>query len=104
MYFECFFRRELGFLDCDDTGMCVVNKHFELLDLVFNSDYVDLKYNEISLIPTAGLCDCVVCVIMWSSLICLWDCLSTLCGHCDPCTVFCLACEYAYACSATSNW
>ena len=32
MYFWCFgFRGELGFLNCDDVCMCVVNKQFELL-------------------------------------------------------------------------
>ena len=35
MYFGCIcFRGELGFLDCDDICMCVVNKHFELLEFV----------------------------------------------------------------------
>ena len=30
MYFGCFgFRGELGFLNCDDVCMCVVNKQFE---------------------------------------------------------------------------
>ena len=33
MYFWCFgFRGKLGFIDCDDIYMCVVNKHFELLE------------------------------------------------------------------------
>ena len=41
-------------MNCDDICMCVVNKQFELLGFVFNSVYVDLKYNEISLIFTAG--------------------------------------------------
>ena len=42
--------------------MCVVNKHFELFEFVFNSVYVDLKYNdEISLTFTAGsVCNHVV--------------------------------------------
>ena len=32
MYFWCFdFRCELGFLNCDDICMCVVNKQFDLL-------------------------------------------------------------------------
>ena len=31
-----------------------MNKHFELLEFVFNYIYVDLKYNEISLTFTAG--------------------------------------------------
>ena len=63
MYFGCFcFRGELGFLDCDDICMCVVNKHFELLDFVFNSVYVELKYNEIFLSFTPGsVCLCGVC-------------------------------------------
>ena len=92
-----YFRGELGFLDCNDICMCVVNKHFELLEIVFNSVYVYMKYNEISLTFTVGsVCWWVVCVAMWSSLICLRGCLGTLCGcsECDACTVVCVACEY----------
>ena len=61
MYFGCFgFRGELGFLNCDDVCMCVVNKQFELLEFVSESVYVDLQY-EISLIFTAGsVCLCHV--------------------------------------------
>ena len=41
--------------------MCVVNKQFELLEFVFNSVYVDLQYDEISLTSTAGsVCSHVV--------------------------------------------
>ena len=48
MYLGCvFFRGELGFLNCDDIFMCVVNKQFELLEIVFDSVYVDLQYDEI---------------------------------------------------------
>ena len=55
MYFWCFgFRSELGFLNCDDVCMCVVNKQFELLEFVSESVYVDLQYDEISLRYTAG--------------------------------------------------
>ena len=55
------FRGELGFLINDDIYMCVVNKQFELLEFVFNSVYVDLKYNEIYLTFTAGsVCSHVV--------------------------------------------
>ena len=55
IYFGCFgFRGELGFLNCDDVCMCVVNKQFEILELVFDSVYVDLQYDEISLTFTAG--------------------------------------------------
>ena len=64
MYFGCFgFRGELGFLNCDDVCMCVVNKQFEF---VSESVYVDLQYDEISLIFTAGsVCLCRVCSL-WS--------------------------------------
>ena len=55
MYFGCVcFRGELGFLNCDDICICVVNKQFELLEFVFDSVYVDLQYDEISLTSTAG--------------------------------------------------
>ena len=53
MYFGCFgFRGELGFLNCDDVCMCVVNKQFELLEFV--SVHVDLQYDDISHTFTAG--------------------------------------------------
>ena len=48
------FRGELGFLNCDDICMCVVNKQFELLEFVFDSVYVDLQYDEISLTFSTG--------------------------------------------------
>ena len=49
-------------LNRDDICMCVVNKQFELLELDFDSVYVDLQYDEISLTVTAGsLCLCGVC-------------------------------------------
>ena len=62
MYFWYFgFRGELGFLNCDDVCMCVVNKQFELLEFVSESVYVDLQYDEISLTFTAGpVCLCGV--------------------------------------------
>ena len=74
MYFWCFgFRGELGFLNCDDVCMCVVNKQFELLEFVSESVYVDLQYDEISLTFTAGpVCLCV-CVVLWY-IICELDC------------------------------
>ena len=64
MYFECvcFRRGELGFLNCDDICMCVLNKQFELLKFVFDSVYVDLQYDKISLTFTAGSVSlCCVC-------------------------------------------
>ena len=55
------FGGELGFLNCDDVCMCVVNKQFELLEFVSESVYVDLQYDEISLTFTAGpVCLCGV--------------------------------------------
>ena len=63
MYFGCFgIRGGLGFLNCDDICVCVVNKQFELLEFVFDSIYVDLQYDEIYLTFTAGsVCVCGVC-------------------------------------------
>ena len=46
--------------------MCDLNKHFELLEFVFYSVYVDLQYDEISRTFTAGS----VSVVMWSTLVC----------------------------------
>ena len=55
MYFGSFcFRGELVFLNCDDICMHVVNKQFVLLEFVFDSVYVDLLYDEISLTFSAG--------------------------------------------------
>ena len=57
------FRGELGFLNCDDVCMCVMNKQFELLEFVSESVYVDLPCDEISLTFTAGpVCLCGVTV------------------------------------------
>ena len=63
MYFGCFgFRGRLGFLNCDDVCMCVVNKKSELFEFVFDFVYVDLQYDEISLTFTAGSVSlCCVC-------------------------------------------
>ena len=60
MYFGCFyFGGELGFLNCDDICMCVVNKQ---LAFVLDSVYVNLQYDDSSL-------NCWVCVLVW----CLWS-------------------------------
>ena len=60
MYFGCVrFRGELGFLNCDDIYMCVVNKQFQLLEFVFDSVYVDLHYDEIYVTFTAVSLWCV---------------------------------------------
>ena len=62
MYFGCIcFKGELGFLNCD-ICMCVVNKQFQLLEFVFDSVYVDLQYDDISLTFTArSVSLCCVC-------------------------------------------
>ena len=61
MYVGCVcFRGELGFQNCDDIGMYVVNKQFKLLELVFDSVYVDLQYDEIYLTHFY----CRVCVLV----------------------------------------
>ena len=55
MYFWCVsFRSELGFRNCYDICLCVVNKQFELLEFVFDSVYVDLQYDEIYLTFSAA--------------------------------------------------
>ena len=42
--------------------MCAVNKQMELLEFVYDSDYVDLQYDEISLTFIAGsVCLCGLC-------------------------------------------
>ena len=67
MYFVCVcLRGELGFLNCDDIYMRVVNKPFELFLIPFMLTCSMMRF--ISLLPL-GLC--VVSVIMWSSLVCL---------------------------------
>ena len=75
----CFLLGELGFLNCDGICMRVVNKQFELLEFVFDSVYVDLQYDEISLTFTAGsVCLCCVCVfglsvrLSWSPMWMRW--------------------------------
>ena len=54
----------LGFLNCDDTCMCVVKKQFEFLMLAFYFVYVDLQYDIIYLILPLSHCVCVVSVVV----------------------------------------
>ena len=66
------FRGELGFLNCDDICACIVNKQFELVEFVFDSVYVELQYDEISLTFTAGyVCLYGVCSPVVVILACL---------------------------------
>ena len=68
MYIVCFcFRGELGFLNCDDICMSVVNKQFELLEFVFDTCSM-MRFLSLLLLR---MCDCVVSVVMWSTLVCL---------------------------------
>ena len=101
MYAGCFcFRGELGFPNCDDICMCIVNKQFELLEFVFDSVYVDLQYYEISLTFTAGsVCLCSVCgylVVFGLSVMLSWYPMRAGgCCDCNACTVVHVACVYA---------
>ena len=63
MYFGCvWFRGELGFLNCAAICLCVLNTQFEFLGFVFDSVYVDLQHDEISLTFNAGSVSlCCVC-------------------------------------------
>ena len=93
MYFECFgFRGELGFLNCDDICMCVVNKQFELLEFV----YVDLQYDYISLTFTAvSVCLCGVCshvVVLGLSVRLSWYPMLWVRLYCCLCCM-CVCCE-----------
>ena len=72
MYYGCFgFRGELGFLNCDDVCMCVVNKQFQLLDLFMIPFMLTRGMMRFLSLLLLGMCPCVVYVVMWSSLICL---------------------------------
>ena len=48
---------ELGFLNCDDVCMCVVNMQFELLEFVFNSVYLTCCIMRFISVLLLGLCD-----------------------------------------------
>ena len=70
MYFVSFcFRSELGFLNCDDICMCVVNKQFELLEFLipFNSGIVynaaDVIWMSVvrGMIGVGGVCEMYMC-------------------------------------------
>ena len=66
---------QLGFLTCDNICMCVVNTQFGLLDFLFDSVYVDLQYNEISVTFTVGSV-CLCGVYSHMVVLCLSVCLS----------------------------
>ena len=66
MYFGCFdFNGELGFLNCDDVCMCVVNKQFELLELFLSPFKLTCSIMRFISLLLLGLCACVVFVVLW---------------------------------------
>ena len=65
------FRSELGFLNCDDICVCVVNKQSELPEFVFITFRLTCSMMTFFLFLLLCLCPCVVSVVMWSSLVCL---------------------------------
>ena len=66
MYLGCFgFRGELGFLNCDDICMYLVNKQFELLEFVLSPFMLTCSMMRFLLLLLLGLCDCVVFVVLW---------------------------------------
>ena len=65
MYLECVcLRVEIGFMNCDDICMCVVNKQCELIEFLFISFMLTSRL-------LLGMCPCVVSVVIWSYLVCL---------------------------------
>ena len=63
--YGCFdFRDELGFLNCDDICMCVVNTQFELLEFLSPFMLTCSMMRFLSLL-LLGLCACVVFVVLW---------------------------------------
>ena len=59
MYFVCFdFRGELGFLNCDDVCMCVVNKQFELLEFVLSPFMLTCSMITFISLLLLGMCAC----------------------------------------------
>ena len=73
IYFGCVcFRGELGFLNCDDICMCVVNKQFELLEFVFESVMLPCSMMRFFSLLLLCLCPCSHVVIFGLSVRLLW--------------------------------
>ena len=65
IYFGCFdFRGELGFLNCDDICMCVVNKQFGLLGLFLSPFMLTCSMMRFLSLLLLGMCACVVFVVL----------------------------------------
>ena len=66
MYFGCFgFRGELGFLNCDDVCMSVVNKQFSSSSLFLSPFMLTCSMMRFLSLLLLGLCVCVVLVVLW---------------------------------------
>ena len=66
MYFWCFgVRGELGFLNCDDVCMYVVNKQFALLEFVLSQFMLTCSMIKFLSLLLLGPCVCVVLVVLW---------------------------------------
>ena len=66
MYFGCVcFRGELGFLNCDDICMCVVNKQYELLEFVLTPFMLTCSMMQFLSLLLLGMCPCVVSVVVF---------------------------------------
>ena len=51
--------------------MCVVNKQFEFIEVVFISSMLTLSIIKFLSLLVLGMCACLVYAVMWSSLVCL---------------------------------
>ena len=58
------FRGELGFLNCDDFCMCVVNKQFELLEFFLSPFMLTCSMMRFLSLLLLGLCVCEVLVVL----------------------------------------
>ena len=65
MYFGCVCDRgELGFLNCDNICMCVVNKQFERLEYVLIPFMLTCSMMRYLSFLLLDMCDCVVSVVV----------------------------------------
>ena len=69
MHFGWFdFRDELGFLNCDDVCMCVVNKQLELLEFVLSPSMLTCSMVRFLSLLLLGMCDCSPVVVLGLSV------------------------------------
>ena len=70
--FLCFgFRGELGFLNCDDVCMCVVNKQFELLEFVSESVCSMMRFVVVPYVVRAVVAVTVMHVLLFVLHVCV---------------------------------